>query len=693
MKRVRTGFGLALLLTAAVCPSIRVQAQTGAHVGTQMGTQKGTQMTTQMGSKVRPAPALGAYYDALRKKRLLSVETAKVEELRKLLAEGERAAQERRYDDAALILFELVESPRFADYADESELDGARFTLGSALHELGAEQSARRYLRQVIDKGPGETYFAPAFRKHTDVALAGLSLPTVIEDLGKLNLALPEDARNELRYLRGREREAAGDDALAMQAYGEITPHSRFYANAQYLLGAIASRRGQLVEAERHFCKIASAGDDNRYSFYVDDRYFAVKDLARLGLGRVAHEQGRADDAFYYYFQVPQDSPRLPEAMFEAAYATYEGGDHDTAVDLLDQLQARFPQSAFSDEASILRGYVALSACDFDKASRMFSSFIERFTPLLAETDRILQSPSRRDALYAELARAGEDNRAASPMRKTLVALVGVDPVFADLNERVGRLDAEAARAGRLPELVGTLAARLSGGDAPKPVADAAQSERDLLGALQDEVDDARQGVRLLTQQVDTMRRLGAPAAQLAPIEKDLVRIENRAASLQSHLQDARWAGADASVEAPRDAEVAALFARDIELARHFDARVAQLRPKLVAAANERALAGLKALRTRLADFLRRARIGRIDAVMGSKRRIEIQIESLAAGRFPAELRDPLLVQGFLGDDEEYWPFEGEDWPDEYLERYEPKGTGADAASAPAPAAAPKVAP
>jgi hypothetical protein len=28
------------------------------------------------------------------------------------------------------------------------------------------------------------------------------------------------------------------------------------------------------------------------------------------------------------------------------------------------------------------------------------------------------------------------------------------------------------------------------------------------------------------------------------------------------------------------------------------------------------------------------------------------------------------LVQGFLADDEEYWPFEGEDWPDEYLERY-----------------------
>ncbi|HEX7479092.1 MAG TPA: tetratricopeptide repeat protein, partial [Polyangiales bacterium] len=567
---------------------------------------------------------------------------------------------------------ELVESPRFADYAGEAEVDGARYMLGTALHELGAEESARRYLRAVLDKGPEASYFAPAFRRHTDVALAGLPLGNVIEELGKLALALPEDAQNELRYLRGREREAAGDDELALRAYAEITKHSRFYANAQYLLGAIASRRGQFAKAERQFCKIASAGDQDRYSFYVDQRYFAVKDLARLGLGRVAHEQGRADDAFYYYFQVPQDSARLPEAMFEAAYATYEGGDHDTALDLLDQLQARFPRSAFADEASLLRGYVALSACDFDKASKLFSLFIERFTPVLAETERILKSPSRRDALYADLARAQAGASDVSAVRQSLLALIGVDPVFQDLHERVRMLDAESARAARLPDVLGSLAARLSGSDAPRAAADPTQLQREQLRQLQRELESARQAVGLLTQQVDTMRKLGAPAAQLLPLEKDLVRIENRLALVQGHAQDARLSLSPAAIAQPQDAEVAALFARDLELAQHFDERVVQLRPKLVAAANARALAGLTALRTRLADFLRRARIGRIDAVMGSKRRIEIQIESLAAGRFPAELRDPLLVQGFLGDDEEFWPFEGEDWPDEYLERYAP---------------------
>ncbi|MCB9616884.1 MAG: hypothetical protein H6722_30995, partial [Sandaracinus sp.] len=114
--------------------------------------------------------------------------------------------------------------------------------------------------------------------------------------------------------------------------------------------------------------------------------------------------------------------------------------------------------------------------------------------------------------------------------------------------------------------------------------------------------------------------------------------------------------------------DVRALRREDARRARRFPRRVVEMRERLSGAANEAALRSLRGLRERLGGLLRRARIGRIDAVMGSKRRIEIQIESLAAGRFPPELVDPLRVQGLLRDDEEYWPFEGEYWSDEFDE-------------------------
>ena len=110
------------------------------------------------------------------------------------------------------------------------------------------------------------------------------------------------------------------------------------------------------------------------------------------------------------------------------------------------------------------------------------------------------------------------------------------------------------------------------------------------------------------------------------------------------------------------------MLRRDRQMAAGFNGRIADVRGRMVQAANQRALRSLRSLRHSLGGLLRRSRIGRIDAVMGSKRRIEIQIESLAAGRFPPELQDPLSVQGLLRDDEEYWPFEGEYWADEFEE-------------------------
>jgi tetratricopeptide (TPR) repeat protein len=495
----------------------------------------------------------------------------------------------------------------------------------------------------------------------------------LIEELAALGPALPEDAQNELRYLRGQQLHAVQDEAGAQSELNQVTQHSRFYANAQYLLGAIAARDKRLNEAEQHMCRITGTGDDQRYSFYVDQRYFQVKDLARLGLGRIAHEQHRGDDAFYYYFQVPNDSPRLPEAMFEAAYSRYEAKDFDGAIDLLDQLEARFPHSASADEAALLRGYVALSRCDYEHAQQHFERFIQRFEPVLAELQRIVANPVRREALYQELVRESEGASAPEStrsLRGTLLSLLRVDPAFHELHEQVRKLDAEAARAGRVGDAFDVISARLEGSDRPRQAAAASGDQRELLAAIQLELKDARIALKALTDQLDTMRKLGAKSKDLTPLERELSGLAKRVHALDDKVEDTRFKLMPevAAAEDVQDAQ--ALLKLDARQARAFERRVGELRPKLVRAANARALVELQALGERLGSFVRRARIGRIDAVMGSKRRIERQIESLAAGRFPAELQNPLLVQGFLKDDEEYWPFEGDDWPDEYLERY-----------------------
>jgi hypothetical protein len=382
---------------------------------------------------------------------------------------------------------------------------------------------------------------------------------------------------------------------------------------------------------------------------------------------------------------VPRDSKRLPESLFESAYATYEAHDHDTALDLLDQLQAHFKTSPYSDEASILRGYVSLGRCEFEKADQFFVKFEQGFSPLVAELDRLLANPVRRRHLYDQLLAAERGVPAESKTHDTLLALLKVDPDFYRLHDQLRKLDAESSRAGRVADELDATRARVSGSGAPRAV-DASEEQADWRrrseeqepaeAQLRRDVELANLLSRTLADELDALRAAGVKGAQLNEIERalsqagsKLERIEEKAARLRAAARAKEKGGGSGASAKPQNSLAAAL-SEDTAAARALPERVQAVREQVALAADARAERALRALRERLYGMLRRARIGRIDAVMGSKRRIELQIESLAAGRFPPELRDPLRVQGLLNDDEEYWPFEGEDWPDEYEERY-----------------------
>jgi hypothetical protein len=627
-----------------------------------------------------PAGSLGEYYRALAERRLLAAETGSIEQLRALVREGEDRLVEQRWDEAALALWEAAESPRFADFTETDEHRQAEFMLAGALEQMGALRTAFRVIEGILARGSGEPYFGPAFRRAVDIALAGADIPGALAALEIVAAAgeLPPDPANELRYLRGRVRYDARDHTAADEELSEVTRRSRWYANAQYLRGVIAALGGHLDVAEERFCSIATTPDTDRFTFYVDRRYFEIRDLTWLSLGRVAHEGERAEDAFYYYFQVPNDSDRVAEALFEASWSMYEGGDAETAVDLLDQLAARFPGSPFVDEAALLRGYVHLARCEFEEADRLFVAFQQRFEGIRDELDRILESPSRRARIFEELldlerlpVQPPPPEGATVPepdARTLLLGLLRVDPTFFRLYAEVRTLDAEAARSASVAEQLAMIEYRLEGSEAPEAASAAADSE-DEASALPRDLASARATLRALTDQLDAMRRAGAPEERLAPLEEELRGFGDRVEELERRVREAVAAGAGPAPSGNEQAgDIASMLRRDRTFATHLPARAAAVRARLIGAANDAAIRSITELRDRLASSLRRARIGRIDAVMGSKRRIEIQIESLAAGRFPAELQDPLRIQGLLRDDEEYWPFEGEYWEDEYEE-------------------------
>lgn len=619
----------------------------------------------------REAGSTRAYFQAFVAKRLISVQSAPVRELREQLAEAERLAQAGRTMEAALLLTELTEHPRFADYEELTELSAAHYALATAHWRLGAALSAQRSLRVVLARGPEDPYFLPAFRRYVDVALSERQLAPALAVLsGYDGTKLLEDARNELNYLHARERLRAGDHAQARASFEKVTARSRFYASAQFELGALAAEGGKHSEAQSHFCRVTGVRDDSTQALLSDARYYTVKDLSLLGRGRVAHEQRDGRRASNHYFKIPADSKHLPQALFEAAYARYEAGDPDTALDLLDQLEAKFPRSPHADEASLLRGYVALARCDFLAAEGHFAKFEARFTPVVQYLDRTLKNPTRRELLYQALLREAQKDpsQKADPALRAILGLLGDDDQFRELHERVQQLDRQAASASHTAASFELLKARYEHGDQPLAAApDHSADDAPSLQALEQGAQDTREALFALNEQLDTMRSLGARASDLRPLERALSQLSERHQQHRAALAQARMqlAAAPDAAQVAQALKVPELLQQDANQARGFERRALTLRPKLVRAANSRVLGELRELHARLHSYLRRARIGHIDATMGEKRRIEREIEQLAAGRFPPEYTARKKTRAYLADDEEYWPYDGEDWADE----------------------------
>jgi hypothetical protein len=107
-------------------------------------------------------------------------------------------------------------------------------------------------------------------------------------------------------------------------------------------------------------------------------------------------------------------------------------------------------------------------------------------------------------------------------------------------------------------------------------------------------------------------------------------------------------------------------WADEAETAQKLSAEARDLRARLVMATTAIAEDALIDLDKRLREMLRQARLTQIDAVIGKKKKLEIEIANLREGRYPPDMFAQLQLEGLMGDDEEYWPFEGEYWSDEY---------------------------
>jgi tetratricopeptide (TPR) repeat protein len=612
------------------------------------------------------AEGVRAYHDALARRRLGAQDALNLDEVKARLAVAEQMRQDGRVDEAIAKLTELVEHPRFDAFADYEDARAAVYVLGDALAAAGAFEPARAYLgKSIVAKGAWQgnaTYARRAVRRLVEIAQETQAYAAGIEDLRDVPPTAPDEMKGEVLYLTGRAREAAGDPDGALAAYAQVARTSRWWSQATYLQGLVLVERGKLKEGEALFCKVADPKrQDKSAPVFADERFFGIRDLARLALGRLAHEQERFDDARYYYYLVPRDSDHLAEALYEAATTRYEKKDYDGARELLDDLMKLKIHHRYEDEAQILDAYIDLARCRFPEADKKLIAFVERYEPVRDATRRVSESDRSMEALLAA-ARTGSDAGGAEvggatikpEAMRAVAALVRLDPAYGAIVRKRAALEREASglrlALGQIDDMQRALAT--GGGVRPTVTEQGDPLERSR---------EARAALDAAKQQLADVEASHAPPDRIAPLRQEITTLEAQVVEAErsstAREQQVAASGTDLPDLLRADAARASQLSQQADVARR------------EIAAHEAALAKdtLRRLDLRLSRLLRRARLGRIESVLGRKRALEVEIEAINNGYLPQSAVDSLNAAIYLQDNEEYWPFEGDDWPDEFV--------------------------
>ncbi len=581
-------------------------------------------------------------------------------ELDALVRSAERLLIAGRRDEAIAQLSVVVGSQRFAAVAALPEARAARMLLAEAAAEAGAHDIAVHHLRYLMTTAT-DVWSRKAVAKLVDLGLASGDLPRFAEILRDAAPVGSQSIEGDLAYFRGFVLEGAGDFAGALRKYESVAPLSRYWAQATYRAGLLHVRERRYQQGEHAFCEIADPTKTPKLApVYGGREFFAIRDLSRLALGRIAHEQFRFDDARYYYHQVPADSERLPEALYESATSRYEAKDYEGARSLLDELARVSSRNAYHDEAQLLNAYVDLALCRFPQADARLTGFEEQFSSALDALRGLLAEVTvERDPATPLLeADLGEGFGLPPRVAAQVQALIRTDPGNAALARAIADVDRQIDGARLAQSQAGELIAQLRAGDAAKarPREATADSDRDKLSRLAQQTASLRRMLREVSA--------GAPDARAAV---SAIFVELNAVEAQAdQLRRAQPSPAPEGGEDESD-PLLALLVEERRDAGALSSALREVKAELVGRRRLHVVAALRRLELRLTRLLRRAKAGRIETVLGTKRALELEVEALSQGLLPPGAIDSLDAARYLQDDEEFWPVDGEDWADEYI--------------------------
>ncbi|HSI06772.1 MAG TPA: hypothetical protein VLC93_19940, partial [Myxococcota bacterium] len=241
-----------------------------------------------------------------------------------------------------------------------------------------------------------------------------------------------------------------------LEFVSEVEPDSKFYANAKYLEGLLQYLAGAdqaAVNAWQEVVRVLNPRGGAR----LDPK---LREMAFLSLARVHYGYKQFDRAAYYYDQIDRDSENWLTALFEASWSYYRRGDFEKALGNLLTLHSPFFEREYFPESQLVKAIIYFEACRYGEARQITDGFIDRYTTVMNEIDKLAASGESGEKIYdriAQLQSGGSDDDVTA----RLVSLALSDPeirtsraVLTQVNEQQTQLSkmSEQFRTSKLGE-------------------------------------------------------------------------------------------------------------------------------------------------------------------------------------------------------------------------------------------------
>ncbi|MBK7861705.1 MAG: adventurous gliding motility protein GltC [Archangiaceae bacterium] len=334
------------------------------------------------------------------------------------------------YERAAIAAYELMNDPKMAGLATESE-----YLLAKSLYRMNMFHSSLGEFSKILARGPQTKFFKSSLEWLFFISRKTVNEQVVLDEIAKYsNFDFPERFRSEFRYLlaryhfvRGKALDEVDQKGEADKSFEEvkrlvlmIPKGDPFFPKGKYLEGLAYFRDNKPEAALEAMKEVVRVTRPPNGPMTAEVRAnLQLRELAFMQLARTHYGAKQNRYAIYYFGKVERGNTQWLEALFESSWASYRIGKYEQSLGNLITLAAPFFRDEYFPEALILKAVIYFENCRYREALSIIEDFERIYGPVQEELDALVKKNLAATEYYTVLADVQKKNSKGKELNAT----------------------------------------------------------------------------------------------------------------------------------------------------------------------------------------------------------------------------------------------------------------------------------